>query len=749
MDFSAETIARIQATVDAEPDLSRRRLSRLVCAWLDWRKADGGWKEGSCRKALAQLNRAKVLMLPERPRICGAERRRTDGVKAAAVRATLEELGEVTVTPIGSRHSRESKIARALLEQHHPLGAGVPRGAQMRYLIGSPQAGPLGVLSFSSGAWALAKRDGHIGWSEGARRRNLRYVVSNDRFLIAPTVRVPHLASHVLGAVMKRLPDDWERRYKVRPVLAETYVDSSRFQGTCYKAANWEPVGRTAGRRDGRRKEILLYPLSADWRAVLCAAPPEPVLGETPAPESPESWAHEEFGRVRFYDPRLKRRLYKIAQDFHGCPQGQIPEACGGKAGTMGAYRFFENPKVNMQVVLEAHAEAAIDRIRRHGIVLAPQDTTTLSYTHPMTEGLGPTGTQRDKAVGLLLHDTVAFTEEGTPLGVLDAQCWARDPKDKGKRVRCKKLPIEQKESQKWLRSFRKVAEVQKACPNTKLISIGDRESDVYELFWEAVRDPDGPGLLVRMNRSAGRKVGGIPLWDFMSARPVDAAQTLHIPHSGPRKARDTVLDVRFAEVELKPPKRLKHCGPIRAWAVHAREQSEHAVGADRIEWMLLTTVGVTSIDQATQRIRWYARRWGIEVYHRTLKSGCRILDRQLGTAHGLQSCLGVDMVVAWRVFHLMKLAREMPNSPCTLFFSDEEWQALCCYTTKSRIPPRQPPTMEKAARMVGAIGGHLGRKGDGPPGAQTLWRGLQRLDTATEMYRIFTTGPPLHASGP
>jgi hypothetical protein len=164
MDFSAETIARIQATVDAEPDLSRRRLSRLVCAWLDWRKADGGWKEGSCRKALAQLNRAKVLMLPERPRICGAERRRTDGVKAAAVRATLEELGEVTVTPIGSRHSRESKIARALLEQHHPLGAGVPRGAQMRYLIGSPQAGPLGVLSFSSGAWALAKRDILFFW---------------------------------------------------------------------------------------------------------------------------------------------------------------------------------------------------------------------------------------------------------------------------------------------------------------------------------------------------------------------------------------------------------------------------------------------------------------------------------------------------------------------------------------------------------------------------------------------------------
>lgn len=749
-DFSGEMIARIQAKVDAEPDLSRRQLSREICKWMDWRKADGSWKEGSCRTALARMHRKKVLNLPECRRICRqGQRQEPQEVKVAEVAGPLKELGEVTVSPVGSRHSGDSKIARALLQRYHPLGAGVLRGAQMRYLVRSSRFGYLGVLTFSSGMWALAKRDEHIGWSEEARRKNLQYVVCNDRFLILPTVKVKNLASHVLAVTLERLAGDWEQRYKIRPLLVETFVDQSRFKGTCYKAANWTPVGQTSGRRDGIGKEIFLFPLVPCWRELLCAAPPPPSLGETPAMESPESWAHEEFGRVRFYDPRLKERLYKIAQDFHGCPQGLIPEACGSKARAMGAYRFFENPKVSMNVLLASHTEATIDRIRQHPIVLAPQDTTTLNYTHPMTEGLGPTGTQRDESVGLLLHDTMAFTEEGTPLGVLDAQCWARDLKDKGKRVRRKQLPIEQKESHKWLRSFRRVAEFQKACPKTKLISVGDRESDVYELFQEAVRDPDGPGLLVRMNRATRRKVDGIPLWDFMAARPVDATQTLHIPRSGSRKARDTVLDVRFAEVQLKPPKRLKHCGPIRAWAVYAREQSEHAIGANRIDWMLLTTVEVTSIEHAIQRIRWYARRWGIEVYHRTLKSGCRILDRQLETAHGLQSCLGVDMVVAWRVFHLMKLAREMPNASCTAFFSDEEWQALCCYTTKSRIPPKQPPSMEKASRMVGAIGGHLGRKGDGPPGAQTLWRGLQRLDTATEMYRIFTTGAPIHPSGP
>jgi len=754
-EFGSDVIGRIQAAVDGEPSLTRRQLSRQVCEWLDWRSPNGRLQAMSCRKALVELNRQGAVKLPDRSQAC--PKKATSAVQLSInipeVCCSLEELGEVQVLPVASRHSKESKVARGLLEQYHYLAAGWQRGAQMRYVVSSPQWDYLGVLTFSSGTWALRERDAHIGWSEEARRANLQRVVTNDRFLILPTVRVPNLASHVLALVAKRLPDDWEHRYGVRPVLAETFVDPSRFEGTCYAAANWVSIGQTAGRRDGIRKNILLHPLSRQWRECLCQSPSRRRIGEAVRLQSPTSWAHEEFGHVRFYDGRLKERLYTIAQDFYGCTEGSIPEACGGdKARTIGAYRFFRNPKVTMDVLLEGHLETTIDRIRQHSIVLAPQDTTTLNYTtHPMTHGLGPVGTKRDKSMGLLLHDTMAFTEQGTPLGVLDAQCWARNPEDKGKRERRKQLPIEQKESYKWLRSFRKVAEVQKACPNTKLICIGDRESDIYELFLEATRDPRGPGLLVRMNHSARRKVGGILLWDFMTARPVEGTLSLYIPHSGKRKARDTTLDVRFAEVEFKPPKRLKQCGPIRAWAVYVREQSEHVVDDEPIEWMLLTTVQVSRFEDAQQRVQWYVRRWGIEVYHRTLKSGCRIQDRQLGEATDLQACLGVDMVVAWRVFHLTMLARETPDAPCTIYFSDEEWKALCCYTTKKPIPPHQPPTLSAAVDMVGAMGGHLRRKNDPPPGTQALWRGLQRLDTAKEMYVIFTSGPPppLHLGGP
>jgi hypothetical protein len=466
-----------------EPAISMLDLSRRVCQWLDWRSPNGHLQDMSCRKEMARLRHKGILHLPSHPNPFAVQRSSASISKELDIpqlNCRLHEMGRVSVVPVKSRYSRESKTWFALLDRYHYLGSGPLCGAQIRYLVKSSIHGCLGALAFSSGAWALRCRDQYIGWTEGARRENLSRLVGNDRFLILPSVEVKNLASHVLSLALSRLPDDWEERYRIRPVLVETFVDPDRFAGTCYKAANWIDVGQTAGRRDGKPKRIFLYPLCRDWREILNTEPPLR-LGEVRRWEGPEHWAEEEFGTVRLYDNRLKQRLYRIAQDFYGQPQAGIPQACGCKARTMGAYRFFNNPKVTMDVVLHAHKEATLERIRQQRVVLAPQDTTTLDYsTHPMTEGLGPINHVNHTLVGLLLHDTLAFTEEGTPLGILDAQCWARDPKEKGKKYRRSQLPIEQKESMKWLRSYRKVAEIQKLCPDTLLISIGDRESDIY-----------------------------------------------------------------------------------------------------------------------------------------------------------------------------------------------------------------------------------------------------------------------------
>jgi hypothetical protein len=360
-----------------------------------------------------------------------------------------------------------------------------------------------------------------------------------------------------------------------------------------------------------------------------------------------------------------------------------------------------------------------------------------LNYTsHRATEGLGPISTKKDKSTGLVLHDTMAFTTEGTPLGLLDVQCWARDPQDQGKRDRRKKLPIEQKESMKWLNSYRAVLEVQKLCPQTVLVSVGDRESDIYELFLETVRNPQGPKLLVRCEQSRNRKTEAGFLWEQMAGQPTAGYQMVQVPRKGCQLAREAKLEVRHAQVTLQPPKN-KGYPPITVWAVYAKEVDFPGYVASPLEWMLVTTVEVQNLHQACERLNWYARRWGIEVYHRTLKSGCRIEDRQLETVDSLEACLALDMVVAWRIYHLTKLGREVPDLPCTIYFEEAEWKALYILTTETTQLPDKEPTLREAIRMMACLGGFLGRKGDGEPGTTTLWRGLQRLQSGVAMYRL------------
>jgi len=162
---------------------------------------------------------------------------------------------------------------------------------------------------------------------------------------------------------------------------------------------------------------------------------------------------------------------------------------------------------------------------------------------------------------------------------------------------------------------------------------------------------------------------------------------------------------------------------------------------------MLLTTCPVESGAAACEKLRWYTLRWGIEVYHRTLKSGCKIEPRQLGTAERIEACLAIDLVVAWRIFHLAKSGGETPDVPCTVYFEEAEWKALPAYLSPNPVPPAQPPSRREARRRVATLGGFLGRKSDGEPGTQTLWLGLQRLDDLTAMWKVFahaTHAPPV-----
>jgi hypothetical protein len=744
-------IDRITAVVTFEPSITRSALSRQVCEWLGWRSPDGKPREVSCRKALLELDRRGYVKLPPSERPAGFSKPptvREPSLDLPKVHCRLEELGRVEVIPVASRYSQTSAVWNELLERYHYLGRGPLCGAQIRYLIRSPEHGWLGGMSFSAAAWRLKDRERWIGWSDRARRANLAQVVCNSRFLILPSVEVPNLASRVLALSVARLAEDWQERYGYAPLLCETFVDEQQFDGACYRAANWTRIGETAGRSDGFSngtrssgpKAIYVLPLAKSWQDTLCREPESPLtLG--PASDESADWAEQEFGGVEIYDPRLKARLFTMARDFFAQPGELVPLACGGSmAKTKAAYRFFDNPLVDMKTLLRGHVSATAGRVCEHPVVLAVQDTTTLSYTaHLAMEGLGPIGTQQDQAMGLLVHDTMAFTPDGTPLGLLDVQCWARPCGEAGKSTPHRQRPIEEKESFKWLTSYRAVAEVQQLCPKTMLVSIGDREADIYELFLEAQKGDSGPQLLIRSDRSRSRRVMNeeqAQLWDFMPAQAVAGTQVVSIPRRGSRPARKATLKVRHARVQLHPPKD-KPLAPVSLWAVYAVEVNHDVSVKNPLEWMLLTTVDVSSFEQATERLGWYATRWGIEVYHRTLKSGCRIKDRRLENADRLESCLAIDLVVAWRIYRLNKQARETPEAPCDQLLNETEWKVLCAQAHKSP-PPDSPPSLRDAVRMIAKLGGFLGRKGDGEPGTVTLWRGLLRLEFMVRGYQLY-----------
>jgi hypothetical protein len=720
---------------------------------MNWKNPAGKLRDSSCRPALLKLEALGLIQLPgAKPVGFGG----TSSAKATEVvpewtklKSELSKVSGIKLVLVNGK-KKLSEIWRVMMNTHHPLGDGPLCGARLRYLIDSDH-GYLGALSFSSPARRLSARDLYIGWTEATREARLPLIVMNSRFLILPTVNVPCLASHVLSVATKQLANDWEKHYGVRPVLVETFVDKD-YKGTCYLAANWKNVGVTSGRgrQDKDRsaklnhKQILLYPLQKNWRKILTAPLKFPRIVPSARIAKPVDWAEEEFGECRL-NKALTSRLVTIARNFYGHPMANIPEASDGDATKMQAmYRFFAHEDATFETILQPHYAATERRISEmsSGVVLVPQDTTSLNFTNlRKAEGFGPIGTTKDGAQGLHLHSSLAMTAEGVPLGFLDALCWARDPEEFGKKAKRHKLPIEEKESYRWLSNYQAIAAVQARNPQVTLVSVGDREADIYELIAEAIKDPKGPKLLVRAKHNRELEDEQKLLIETIEGMAIAGEYEVHLPTQKNRKKRDAKLSIRYGAVTLCPPKGKSNLPNIPVWAVLAREENAPK-DAEPIDWLVITTIKVETLDEAIEKLQWYARRWTIEVFHRTLKGGCGIEERQLQDAARIEACLAIDMVIAWRICYLVKLGREVPDLPCTVYFDDYEWKALVVNNTKNPVPPETPPTLENAMRMVGKLGGFLGRKLDGQPGAECLWRGFNTLAALTGLWTVMNHGP-------
>ncbi|MBI5178699.1 MAG: IS4 family transposase [Nitrospinae bacterium] len=437
------------------------------------------------------------------------------------------------------------------------------------------------------------------------------------------------------------------------------------------------------------------------------------------------SWALEEMGALRLGDKRLNRRAVQVLKQLGEKPTPSIPTACKGWTETLAAYRLFDNEKVTMEKVLAAHEKATVARIGQHPVVLCIEDTTELDYsTKKETKGLG--ALTYETRQGLLLHPTLAVTPDRVPLGCLRGFVWARDPELYGKEKEYRKIPIEEKESFRWIEGYRCVNKVAAELRQTKLVYVADRESDIYELFVEAqTAQGQMADLLIRV--AIDRKLfGGGKLWGQAEESPTLGTVEFDLPKRDKRPGRRVAQTLRAVRVKFKAPYRNGKKLPVVEVTVILAKEENPPSGMEPVEWMLLTTRSVTTFTEAAQMMQWYLCRWQIEVFFHILKNGCKIEKLQLEHVDRLKPAIALYMIIAWRILYLTMLGRKCPDLSCDVVFDTEEWQAVYIVTKRAH-PPRRPPRLDEMVKMIASYGGYLNRKGDAEPGPKTLWIGLQR----------------------
>lgn len=449
-------------------------------------------------------------------------------------------------------------------------------------------------------------------------------------------------------------------------------------------------------------------------------------------------WVEDEFASLCLGDARRTARFKFTIGALAQAPQKSLPEALPGWAALKAAYGLLRSDSVDHDSIIDAHVCASAWRASGLEVVLAVQDTTYIDFTsHPAVEGLGRLS--KDWQRGLVVHSTLAISPERLPLGLFAQQVWTRDIDRAGRRKHRRELSIEDKESNKWLTSLKVLNTLKEALPDTRLVSVADREADVFDLF-NLGRHP-GVDLLVRAAWNRGLlddQDKHSYLWERLEACKSLGHCEVQIPAKSDRPARSAKLSIRARAVRLKPPRSRRASEglkPIDMWAVLARE--ERPGKHQPLEWMLLTSVPTETLAQALERLHWYSARWGIEVWHRVLKTGCKVERLLLRKADALINALAMFSVIAWRVQFAAMLARDVPDAPCTLLLDANEWQALYCRIHEVPTPCKDPPSLGQAVRWIAQLGGWIGRKNDRPPGAEVLWRGFQSLAAFTPMFRI------------
>jgi len=416
-----------------------------------------------------------------------------------------------------------------------------------------------------------------------------------------------------------------------------------------------------------------------------------------------EQWTRYELSEISLGDQRLNWRLLDSASKLALRPSVSINQACDDWADTKATYRLFANEKTTLAKILAPHRQRTQERMAGQARCLVIQDTTLLDYSHhPSTAGPrglpGPIGTTQQQMQGMVMHSALVTTRQGLPLGLLSQQMWSRDETANQLSAEARrKLPMEAKERYKWLVALRE--SVKHKPTNTHLITVGDAEADIYELFHHA--DQLDTDLLIRagQNRALGEPEATPEahlLWPVLEKQPIVGHLKVHVTKRPAQPAREALVAVRYTSLTLRPPPHLrKQMKPLSLYGVLVQEV-DPPPAVDPLCWLLLTTVPVGSFDDAIERgpsgREWYGQRWQIEILHKILKSGCRIEQAQLASSERLMPMIALFSIIAWRLFWLTFLARTDPQAPASTMLAPHELEALYLFHAQTAYARRSPP---------------------------------------------------------
>jgi Transposase DNA-binding/Transposase DDE domain len=451
-----------------------------------------------------------------------------------------------------------------------------------------------------------------------------------------------------------------------------------------------------------------------------------------------ERWIDEELAGCEFQDERLTKRFEKLFRQLSGGIGQSIPWACQDWTSTKAAYRFFANERVSESAILSGHFHATEKRLASGAWpILMLHDTTELNFHRKDVAAVGMTTRmptrkldgkpQHYNVCGILMHSSLAVTLDGLPLGLTAIKFWSRDEfygcNQLKKKINPTRIPIEQKESYRWLENMRQstaLLEEPQRC-----VHIGDRESDIYELFCTA--QTIGTHFLLR---TCVDRLAGDGKHTIAAAMAEVRVQGLHRIQVRDRNGNpsEAVLEIRYRRMRVLPPiGKSKQYPELLLTVIHAQERSAPK-GRDKVDWKLITDLPVTSRAEAIEKLEWYSLRWKIEVFHKILKSGCKAEASKLRTANRLVNLISVLAILSWRIFWMTMMNRAAPNTDAEVAFTVLEIKLLDRLVSDKPGADVRSRSLTTYLTKLARLGGYLARSSDPPPGNMLVWRGLSRL---------------------